>query len=417
MRCLRNVWGSVATVSIAGTILAGGTVWAQDPEAGHEEALATATSPGEGGEKKEASEEEDEKEPRVVNLIIRGEDADRFHLDLGGGWNEDDGFYGRVALTSNNLLGGGEILDVRLELGNDREVYELGYEIPFLFNRRQSLGVRLFKDASDHAVAGGADFDRKEAGAALTYGRRFGSYHSLDLQYRYADVDHVEAAFDALGEPLSRRAAYVSSALRSHWTYDRLDDRASPLRGLRLSGTLEVGGGPLGGDSEIVRSTVGVTWFRPLRRRPLRSTFGVRARLGWVGATRGELFPQQRFFLGGEDSVRGFRRQSIAVTGEDGALARDADGFPVGGDRMAQLSLEYHLLLGGPFRLVLFADGGALADGTSLALGQLRGSAGAELRVTVPKLRVPLRLIYAHNLDPLPEDRFDDLSLSLGVSF
>ena len=277
--------------------------------------------------------------------------------------------------------------------------------------------MRLFKDATDHSVAGGAEVGQRRAGAALTYDRRYGQYHRLDLEYRYADIDHLESAVGVSGEPIERRTAYASSSLRSLWNYDRLDSRLAPFRGWRLTSTLEVGGGALGGDSALVRPTFGMAWFKPMSGRPLRSTLGVRARVGWVGVTEGELFPQQRFFLGGEDSVRGFRRRSIAVTEADGLVARDADGFPIGGDQMAQLNLEYHLLLGGPFRLVLFADGGLVSEGKSFDLDQLRGSAGAELRITLAKLGLPLRLIYAQNLDALPEDRFDDLSLSFGLSF
>ncbi len=404
---MRHPW-FIASV-IAGWVLVAALASAEDPEAGRDEPP----------EKPETSEKD---EPRTVNLIIQGEEPDRFHLDVGGGWSEDDGFYGRLALSTNNLFGGGEILGAKVELGDDREVYELEYEMPFLFNRRQSVGVRLFKDARDHTVAGDAEFEQRRAGAALTYGRRFGRYHELDLEYRFADVDHFESAFDVFGDDIQRRTQYASSSVRSRWTYDRLDSRASPFRGWRLSGSLEAGGGVLGGDSAIVKPTFGVAWFQPVSGRPLRSTFGVRARVGWAGVTGGELFSQQRFFLGGEDSIRGFSRKSIAVTDTAGtvvrdAVVRDADGFPIGGDKMAQLSLEYHLLLGGPFRLVLFTDGGLLAEDQSFDLDPLRGSAGAELRITLPKLGLPLRLIYAHNLDPLPEDRFDDLSLSLGVSF
>lgn len=401
-------WLNLATI-VLGVCLPIGQAFADEPPKSTDDSAAEA---GEG----EDGSEEPAPEPRTVNLIIRGEDPDRFHLDVGGGWNDDDGFYGRLALSSNNLLGGGEILAAEVELGDDREAYSLGYQMPYLFNRRQSVGVRLFKDDSNHSVAGGADFDQRQAGGALTYGRRFGKFHQLDLEYRYADVDHVESAFDAAGELIQRRNDYVSSSLRSLWAYDRLDSRHSPFRGWRLASSLEVGGGVLGGESSIVRPTVSAVAFLPVTGRPLRSTFGLRARFSWAGASD-EIFPQQRFFLGGEDSLRGFRRRSIAVTDESGTVLRDGEGFPLGGDKLGQLSLEYHLLLGGPFRLVLFSDSGLLALGSSFDLDQLRATAGAELRVTVPKLNVPLRLIYAHNLDPLPEDRFDDLSLSLGVSF
>lgn len=393
-------------------------IWADEPK--RDEAEPETPEAG------EEAKPESEKEPRTVNLIFQGTEADRWHLDAGGGWNDDDGLYGRLALSSSNFLGRGEELSATVEVGDEHELYELAYRRRFLFDRRQSLGVRLFKDAGDHPVAGRADFAQRRAGVTVAWGRRFGvppeggksdKGQSFELAYHYADVDQRESAFGPDEEPLNRRSAYASSSLESSWVLDRLDDRVSPRRGLRLAASLEAAGGILGGEAELLKGGVGVTWFRPVTGRPLRSSFAVRTRLGWLEST-GELFAQQRFFAGGEDSVRGFRRRSIAALDDDGTVARDDDGFPLGGDRLAQLNLEYHMLLGERFRLVFFADaGGVFAPGRNLDADTLRSSAGAELRVTLPKLPVPLRLIYARNLDPLPDDDFRDLSFSIGVSF
>ena len=395
-----------------------------EPESGQASGLS-ASSPDEAEpqdpapEPEAGSEPETEKEPRTVNILIRGEESDRWHLDLGGGWNEDAGLYARVALATTNFLGRGEIFGVKAEVGDDHELFEVEYEIPFFFGHPQSFGVRLFHDRSDHPVASNTDFDRQRTGGVLTYGRRFGRFQSFKLAYQFADVNDTERTISADGEALQRRQIYVSSSLTPRWVYDRLDNRLSPFRGLRMVGSVELSGGVLGGDSDLIKPVFSLTWFRPLSRWPRQSTLGVRTRLGWLQETGdGEPFAQQRFFSGGENQVRGFRRKSISAVGEDGLLALDEQGFPIGGDKLAQINLEYHLLLGGPFRLVLFADaGGVFTESQSVDFDQMRKSAGAELRLTFKKLRLPLRLIYAQNLDPLPEDRFDDFSLSFGLSF
>ena len=85
---------------------------------------------------------------------------------------------------------------------------------------------------------------------------------------------------------------------------------------------------------------------------------------------------------------------------------------------MFQLNLEYHVLTGGPFRVVFFADaGGVFARDQSMDPDLMRYSAGAELRVSVPLFPAPLRFIYASNLDPLPDDRFESFDFSLSTSF
>ena len=404
---IRYVQASVLCISILGTVL-GGPLLAQDSEPSDAEA-----TPAEGDESGK-----DEKQPRTVNLIIQGAEADKWNLDVGGGWNEGDGAYGRFAISSPNFLGRGEIFGLTIEAGPEHELYEVEYQRPFLFGRRQSLGIRLFHDYTEHPIAG-ADFSQRRSGGALTYGRRFRAHQRFDLEYRFADIDQRESSFGDNGEGLFRGVTYSSSSLRPAWVFDSLDSRLSPFEGLRIAAALEVAGGVLGGDTDLVKPTVALTWFQPLSRQRPRSTFSLRTRLGLIDA-RGDsrLSTQQYFFAGGEDSVRGFRRNSIAALNEDGTLAVDAFGLPQGGEQLAQLNLEYHLLLNKRFRLVVFADaGGVFAPDQSFDADLMRTSAGAELRINLPKLNLPLRLIYARNLDPLPEDNFRDFSFSVGVSF
>jgi outer membrane protein insertion porin family len=96
----------------------------------------------------------------------------------------------------------------------------------------------------------------------------------------------------------------------------------------------------------------------------------------------------------------------------------DKNGVILGGDKYLQFNLEYHFLLGGPFRAIVFADGGnVFGSGQSLDLSTLRYTAGAELRVLLPVFGAPLRFIYAFNLDEQPNDSFEDFQFSIGTSF
>ena len=90
----------------------------------------------------------------------------------------------------------------------------------------------------------------------------------------------------------------------------------------------------------------------------------------------------------------------------------------VGGDRYLQANLEYHILAGGPFRVILFGDAAnAWAPGQSIDLSSLRYTAGLELRILVPVFGAPLRFIYAFNLDPQPFDQFESFQFTIGSSF
>jgi outer membrane protein assembly factor BamA len=181
---------------------------------------------------------------------------------------------------------------------------------------------------------------------------------------------------------------------------------------------------------------------------PVRTVFGINVEAGWIepfGSVRTSegvevdrvLSPLERYFLGGENSIRGHRYRSIFVRDSQGNPVVDP-AFPtigLGGDRYFQVNLEYHVLLGGPFRIIFYVDGGnvfgsfdeAFLDDEgnqqvrridqSYDLSTLRWTAGAELRLLLPVFGAPLRFIYAVNLDEQVGDEFDSFRFSIGAAF
>ncbi|NJL27841.1 MAG: outer membrane protein assembly factor BamA [Thermoanaerobaculia bacterium] len=381
-------------------------------------------------------------EKKLVNVTVQGEEADRTELQFGGGWSEVDGFFGQFAMRTQNFLGRGETVGISVQTGRQRNVYSLEYRIPWFLDKPQSLGFSLFRQDYDTPILNGVDFRQKYSGGAITYGRGLGPFQSLNLSYSFTDVQDVRTAIGADGMPITADTQFTISSLRPFWVYDTIDSRFEPTRGLRLTGSVEYAGTFLGGDSEFVKPVVGLTYFKPVSRRPFRSSLGINVEAGLIDPLAGsELAAQQRFFLGGENSVRGFRRRSIVVRQDDGEIARDILGFPVGGETFLQANLEYHVLVGGPFRMVFFGDAGGVfgfrqprrdamgqivrdaagnivfAEGKDFDLGALRYSAGIELRILVPLFGAPLRFIYSTNLDPLEDDQFESFDFNIGTSF
>ncbi|MEM6792421.1 MAG: outer membrane protein assembly factor BamA [Acidobacteriota bacterium] len=367
---------------------------------------------------------------KEVDLLIRGEEAERTELQFGGGWSEVDDFFGSFSMRTTNFLGRGETLGASIQAGRRRESYDLEYRIPWLFDRPQSLGARVFSVSTDIDITDVDRIQEDATGASLTYGRSFRGFQSLSLTYSFSDVDGQRSLVDSeTGDLLTARDVFKTSILRPFWIRNTLDSRFEPTRGLRTQASVELAGGFLGGDSQLIRPQVELTWFKPVSRQRFRSFFGLNLELGYLeplGTPTTEdplIFPQQRFFLGGDDSIRGFGRRSIVVRNEDGSFRRDG-AFPAGGNAKFQLNLEYHVQIGKPFRAVLFTDVGGVFDtrgdfgpAQSIDPDLLRYSAGVELRVRVPIFPAPLRFIYARNLDPLPNDEFDSFNFSLSTSF
>lgn len=354
---------------------------------------------------------------KTVDLRLKGRESDRTEVLFGGGWSEIDGFFGQVSLRTRNFMGRGETAGINIQAGGRRDLYDVSYFVPWLFDRPQSFGVQAFLRDQDIPLIGGERFIRESQGAVVTYGRSLGLFSSLSMSYNRSFLNDVQIGLDAEGAEVRREFEIDNSSLRPVWAYDSRDSRLEPTQGMRLSASTEYAGGFLGGDNNFWRPEVDFTIFQGVTRLPIRTVAAFNLEAGWIEPIdNSSISPLELYFIGGDSSVRGFRNRTLSLRDSQGNLVRDQFGIRVGGTSKLELSLEYHLILGGPFRFVLFWDAGNVFDG-SMNFDDLRQSAGGELRIFAPVLGVPLRFIYAVNLDELPGDSFEDFQFSIGTSF
>ena len=361
-------------------------------------------------------------EDKTVDLTFEGEEADRTELQFGGGWSEFDGFFGTFSVRTQNFLGRGETLQASLQAGRRQDYFDLGYFVPWFLDRPQTIGVQAFSRVLDYDLLGtGDNYEQSTEGGTVTYGRSFGLFQSFAIGYTLARYEEraIFAPIEEGGEPLRIDRVIDSSSIRPAWTLNSIDNRWEPTRGARLSVSSEYSGGFLGGGNNFWKPELTFTLYRPLDDFPVRHVFGLNFETGYLDPFGDGIESAfEYFWLGGERSIRGHRRFSIVPRDENGQPFRDANGFAIGGDVFMQLNVEYHLLAGGPFRVVAFADAGQTwRRDDSIDLGELRYTAGFELRVLVPVFGAPLRFIYAFNLDEQPFDDFEDFQFSIGATF
>jgi outer membrane protein insertion porin family len=358
-------------------------------------------------------------EKKTVDLLIKGEEADRTELQIGGGWSEVDGFFGQLSVRTQNFLGRGETLGAAFQSGRYRDELSASYFIPWFLDKPQSVGLQLFKSDLDYEPLYNQRYARQSDGGIITYGRSLGLFSSLSLSYNRSRLNDQRSLLDLDGELVEQRYALDNSSLRPVYLYESRDSRTEPTRGMRFTASFEYAGGVLGGDNYFYRPEIGFSWFKPFNAQQLRMVLATNVEAGWVEPfDNRELSFLERYFLGGETSVRGFRFRSIWVRDEQGNTVYDEFGFPLGGNKFLQANLEYHFLLGGPFRVLFYLDGGAVySEEQSLDPSGLRLSAGAELRIFVPVFGAPLRFIYATNLDELEDDSFESFQFSIGATF
>jgi outer membrane protein insertion porin family len=377
-------------------------------------------------------------ENNKVNLTVKGDEAERNEIQFGGGYSEVDGFFAQASVRTRNFLGRGETLGIAIQTGRFRELFDISYFVPWVLDRPNSAGVQIFKRDLNFDLLVDQQVVRKEQGMILSYARSLGLFSGLNFSYNNSDIEDFRRQTFFNPDPdsddvvLEQDFSFNKSAITVGFTHDSRDSRLEPTVGRRLRASVEYGGGFLGGDDWIVRPLLGGSIFKPLTRKGLRTVGAINAEVGWVrpfgeedDGTPRELFFLDRFFLGGENSIRGFGFRSIWVRDkETGQTITDENGFPLGGDKFVQLNLEYHFVLDGPFRLVLFADAGNVySEDQSIDPSHLRTSAGIEMRINVPLFGAPLRFIYSRNLDPLDnlrpgdEERFESFDFSIGTSF
>lgn len=106
-----------------------------------------------------------------------------------------------------------------------------------------------------------------------------------------------------------------------------------------------------------------------------------------------DLPASQRFFAGGDSTVRGFALDRLG----DGATI-DRNGFPTGGNAMIVLNSELRVPVTGPLQVVGFFDAGNVFDRVShVRVGSIRGAVGFGIRYRSPV--GPIRVDLGFNLD------------------
>jgi outer membrane protein insertion porin family len=171
-----------------------------------------------------------------------------------------------------------------------------------------------------------------------------------------------------------------------------VDSPLTPTHGTSYSASFKYAGNFLGGAVDMIKPMLDFTHYRPvLGRGPKAHVIGLHAEYGFLKTLHGSQVPYwERFFLGGERSIRGYEVYTIGP--------RDVSGYMLGGEKQLVLNAEYIIPVGGPLYAIFFYDrGNTVAYGSSLAWKDMYSSAGIEARLFIPALRVPFRLIFAYN--------------------
>jgi outer membrane protein insertion porin family len=339
--------------------------------------------------------------PDAVDVTFHLEEQNRNQVQFGGGVSQYDGAFFNLAFTTSNFMGRGSSVTLTGQKGTRSSIYQVSFSEPYAFGRPITTGVEVYSRKVDLLTSANTiGYSEVRSGANVTLGRQLWPFTRALVTYGYEVVDTAasQAIRDSFGDSASARLAalylddgrHIESRVTPSFVYNTVDSPFTPRSGKRFTLSLPVAGGPLGGTTSYVRPEGEAIVYVPTTRR---TALGVRLNAGMIrpfGDTTALPY-YLRYVLGGEYQIRGVELRSV------GPL--DDQKRAIGGDKFVLFNAEYYLDFFGPVRALLFHDAGqAFGSGQPIDLAQLRTSSGIELRMVMPMLNVPFRLIYAWNV-------------------
>jgi outer membrane protein assembly factor BamA len=342
---------------------------------------------------------------RDVNVSVR-EMAPLTQV-FGLGYDSEEKLRGQYEISNRNIFGSGRYVGLQTRASDVQQRGALSYREKGLFGGRYDLLASAFAENERRP-----SFDVKTLGSSIQMSRRFTSATRTLYRYSLKDVDLSDTSVTFEGTTL-RLSSVATSAI-----HDTRDAPFDPLRGHYLSGEVQFFGRGLGSEAEFVKMYAQIYRFRQVFPRTVWAQAlraGAAVPFGRskddpasTGDTLSGVPPSERFFAGGDTTVRGFERDRL------GPL--DINGDPIGGEGLFVLNEELRFpiysMLGG----VIFYDAGnvyrTLAD---YDVGDLRHVAGFGLRLATPI--GPFRVEYGALLDRGPGEPRGELFFSIGQAF
>jgi outer membrane protein insertion porin family len=424
----------------------------------------------------------------TVDITLKVKERGKNSVGLQGGVSGIAGSFIGFNYSTNNFLGLGETLSLDSQLGDRIRSVSFGFTEPYFLDRPIQLGFTVytqrfnFDQGREVSLLSGRNlipiFEALGKDNLLNYvsnGHGFTVFTSYPLRRTFArvgltygyDVSNITTLtsasqtyfqylnFQGLGGPNSLTGIRTSKIIPSY-SYNTVNHPLTPTAGKSLFIATEFAGSFLGGNVNMIRPTISTTYFRGGLKKG--HVIGMRLMGSFVTGYGGKLAPPfSRFYMGGEQDVRGFEiwgispwafvpdEKAVVVLNDDGSartqkVIRDGQEvfeavtqrIPVytpvfvGGDTQAVGNLEYRIPIAGPVTLAAFFDAGvnrislpgqlrlnegrltelnfkfpqAGFDGRAIVVRdtqRIRTSTGLELQVLMPVVNAPFRLYWAYN--------------------
>jgi outer membrane protein insertion porin family len=345
-------------------------------------------------------------DPTKLDITLRVKELQRNNIQFTAGYSGYEGTFVMLSYSTVNFLGAGETLQLGVQYGKRVRNYSFGFSEPYVFDLPLTLGFNVYNRYNAYPGL----FDQKSRGVDLQANARVLGYWRTGLVYslQYLEMFEPSIEYNPLYNPygygggLGGLGGYMNPYFYGSFGYGKynmssitpslyrstIDSPLTPSRGTLLMASVKFAGGPLGGDVKFIKPRFEFTHYQPTFGE---QRFGIHFEYTYLTGIGGSNIPYwERFFLGGERSIRGYEIYTIGP--------RNEDGQNMGGDKSLVMNAEYIIPVGGPIYSIFFFDmGNAISRYQKFRFSEMFYSTGLELRIFVPALRVPFRLIFSYN--------------------
>lgn len=355
--------------------------------------------------------------PNYRDVIIEVKETMTGNLSFFVGASSADSVFGGLELSESNfnykglfrlwkdglsaVRGGGEYASAKINVGAKQKSFSVSWMTPYLNDSLWRLGFEgnLSKDelqTSDYYVKdmGGSVFASYPVTPFWTYGMKLRVANSIiNMDQNKVDPEQVKQ---------QERNSGLVFAYSNSMIYDSTDNPFKPHRGYRSVIEAEIAG--------MRRHSSNVRVFPFARFAYMNSYYYPIWALGTLKTVLNfkYLYPfangharyvalSERFFLGGNAELRGYKPFSIGpkFKNKDGEIDF---GDPKGGVSSNYGSIEYLQEINRMLDVFAFFDAGSIVD-KQFKFGKIRMSAGVGLRVDIGN-RVPLVIGYGYPINP-----------------
>jgi outer membrane protein insertion porin family len=293
-------------------------------------------------------------DPQHRVLKVEVKEAPTRDLSVEAGWGSYELLRLRLGFQKKNLFGTGR--SIRTELGGSTKSANLTATLidPWFLRTDITANIPVYYNYRIEP-----SYTSREIGSSVLFSKKLGKRLSATWGYNYKNTSLTNVDVTAEVDSLNN---YNLGSFKSGLTYDSRNDLLFPTRGMKSHVTAEIADTLLGSQIDFIRFTAGASRYYSLRKGK-STVLALRYNTGFMVPRRGQnTIPlNERFFNGGENTVRSFRQDQLGP--------KDANGNPIGGDAYNVFNIELRHQLRGPLIGTLFFDYGNVSPNKVMAFG------------------------------------------------